>query len=286
MNSVLKHLSPANVASQLITMRSGRKEIFLIVEGGKDIALYSQVFALPRSNFVSCDGKERLMAVFSLAPAKGMDSGTIFIRDRDNDQLAHATRYDVHLLVSDLYDVEMHLLSGRLFERILEEYLKDKGTRAVVKAAIDSIIDAAAWVGALRKYGFSEKLPLDFDNLDMSSFIEAKTMTVDIPEMIRKVSARSEVNMGDHLVVAQALRQILQGVNPLEIACGKDVIEIIHLALSRQYCCAPSGECSAPVLDRTLRISATLDDLKKMSMYPILAAQVALTPFKWAGAPL
>ena len=50
------------------------------------------------------------MALFSLVPTRGIDSGTIFLRDRDYDGITHTIKNDVSLLVTDLYDFEMQLL--------------------------------------------------------------------------------------------------------------------------------------------------------------------------------
>lgn len=72
MNSIVRYLTPASLAATLLAMRSGRKEIFLVVEGGDDVSLFSQVFRLPRSNFVDCRGKENLMALFALVPVRGI----------------------------------------------------------------------------------------------------------------------------------------------------------------------------------------------------------------------
>jgi hypothetical protein len=118
LNSVVRYLTPASLAATLLAMRSARKEIFLVVEGADDILLLSQIFGLPQSNFVDCRGKENLMSLFALVPARGIDSGTIFLRDRDHDGIRHIVKSDVSLLVSDLYDFEMHLLDGRLFGRV------------------------------------------------------------------------------------------------------------------------------------------------------------------------
>ena len=127
MNSIVRYLTPATLASTLLAMRSGRKDVFLVVEGAEDIALFSQVFRLSRSNFLDCRGKENLMNLFALIPTRGLDSGTIFLRDRDHDGVHHTVSRDVSLLVSDLYDFEMHLLDGRLFGRIMAEFLRDAG---------------------------------------------------------------------------------------------------------------------------------------------------------------
>jgi hypothetical protein len=286
MNSVLKYITPATLAATLVAMRSGRKEVFLVVEGKEDVALYSQVFGLSRSYFVQCNGKNNLMALFAIVPARGLDSGTIFLRDRDNDGIRHTTSHDVSLLVSDLYDVEMHLLNGRIFGRLMSEFLQNAPTPDVIDAAFCRVIGAAAWVGALKLYSHVEGLALDFDNLKFS-FVDQKTLEVDVRELVRRVFARSEKRVDDLGKVVKDVERIYRETGSLcDITSGKDVIEVLSLALSRHYKCCSASECSIGTLGRMIRISATLTDLQEMSLYGELIKKIALSPFRWAGVAL
>lgn len=266
-------------------MRSGRKEIFLVVEGGDDISLLSEVFELPRSNFVDCRGKENLMALFGLVPVRGIDSGAVFLRDRDHDGIQHTVKDGVSLLVSDLYDFEMHLLDGRLFGRIMIEFLRGSGGEAALEGAISRIVGAAAWLGALRLYAHEASLALDFDGLRLT-FIDSRTLAVDVPDMVRKVFARSSVTVNIPSVVARIERTVEESNRLSEIACGKDVIAILSLALSRHYKCCAAGECSTQILSRMLRVSATLEDFQSMTLYQRLATIIGTASFRWVGVAL
>jgi hypothetical protein len=285
MNSVVRYLTPASLSATLLAMRSGRKEIFLIVEGGDDIALLSQVFGLPRSNFVDCRGKQNLMALFALVPRRGIDSGTVFLRDRDYDNIEHTINCDVSLFVSDLYDFEMHLLDGRLFGRIISEFLRESGGASVIEDAFARIVNAAAWVGALRFYAAEAGLPLDFDGLRFT-FIDHRTLEVDLPEMVRLVFARS-LQKADISMVVSRLKDIVNSASRLpEITCGKDALAILSLALNRHYRCCTAGECSIDTLGRMLRVAATLEDLRSMTLYRRLAQLITTVPFRWSGVAL
>lgn len=285
MNSVVRYLTPATLASTLVAMRSGRKDVFLIVEGGDDIALFSQVFRLSRSNFLDCRGKENLMGLFALVPTKGLDAGTVFLRDRDNDGVSHTVRSNVNLLVTDLYDFEMHLLEGRLFGRVMAEFLRGAGGQAAIATAFSRVMNAAAWIGALRHYGKENDLALDFDGLKLT-FLSNTTLEVDAAEMVRKVFARSKIKADIAVVVGEITGIVDKAESPSAISCGKDVLEIISQALSRHYKCCSAHACSVETLGRMLRISATLTDLQIMTLYARLAAIVASVPFRWAGVTL
>lgn len=110
MNSISGNLNAASIAATARMLRSAKKEVILIVEGDDDIALFSNSLSLPKSNFISCFGKKRLMEVFALVPHSGLDAGTILLRDSDCDGVQDQRRGDVLLLTSDFYDFEMSLL--------------------------------------------------------------------------------------------------------------------------------------------------------------------------------
>jgi len=267
-------------------MRSGRKEIILVVEGGDDIRLFSNLFGLARSNFVSCSGKNNLMGLFLMTPCKGLDNGTIFIRDRDFDEVSTTTQHDVSLIVSDLYDIEMILLSGRIFGRIMGEYLGPKATDQIIESSFQKIVFASAHVGALRLYSQQNSLRLDFDDLKFD-FVDPRSLEIDVEKLVKKVAARSQINVGDQAQVATWIADTVANSNPLiDVVCGKDVLSVMHIALCRHYKCCDSGECNPAILSKHLRISTVIDDLMHTQLMRSLIARINCSTFPWAGPKL
>lgn len=285
MNSISGSLTPNSIAATAKMLRSAKKEVFLIVEGDDDIALFSHSLRIPRSNFISCFGKERLMAVFDLVPVDGLDAGTILFRDTDCDGVTITERGGVVLLTSDLYDFEMSLLPRRVFGRIFGEFLKRRSTPELSAEAFAKIVDAASLIGALRHVSHSEGLNVDFKEYKMS-FVNAKKLSINIDEMLRYFLARSGRNV-DLVALKNLVEQKRADVrNAAEVTSGKDFLKIMSVALARFYKCCNATECSFETLSRMFRISVCHDDIKELAMYPVLAAQVAKSPFEWKGVPL
>jgi len=286
MNSISKSLNAATIAATAKMLRSAKKETILIVEGDEDIALFSNSLGIPRSNFISCFGKERLMEVFQMAPYPGLDAGTIFLRDADFDNLGHLKRGDVILLTSDHYDFEMSLLPKRLFGRIFAEFMKHKFDVTHLPASFDKIRAPASWIGALRLLSHTEGLNIDFDDAKLG-FINPKTLLSDVDDMIRYYFARSKADPGDRTVIHDRLQSLIDGVGDvLKITCGKDFIQVMSLALNRFFQCCGATECSAETLSRMFRISVTQDDVSELNLYPALKEQVIASGFTWPGHPL
>jgi hypothetical protein len=163
--------------------------------------------------------------------------------------------------------------------------LRQAGGVAVIKDAYSRIVGAAAWLGALRLYAREAGVALNFDGLRFSTFIDSRTLEVDPAEMVRKVFARS-LFRGEVPKVVARLTEMRASTEVYEIACGKDVLEVLSQALSRHYKCCSAQECSVDTLGRILRVSATLDDLRAMTLYERLATVVSTVPFRWAGVAL
>ncbi|MEN3212186.1 DUF4435 domain-containing protein [Methylorubrum populi] len=286
MNSVTRHLSPESLAARLVAMRSGRKEVLLIVEGSEDISFYSNIFGVPRSSIVSCGGKERLQDLYGLIPHKGLDDGTVFIRDRDCEKISHQTTSGVLMLVTDFYDVEMHLLSGRLFARIISEYLSARLESIDVNKIFSTLLESSAIIGALRLYSHEKELNLKFEGMSFD-FIDPKTMNINSLELIRKVCARSAVNPGNHSEIKGFLENMLADGRPhTEIVRGKDLLELMHIALNRHCKCCDAKECKPELLGRILRIAAVPSDMKHASMWSRLAEWISTCSMGWGGLHL
>lgn len=286
MNSVTRHLNAESKAATLIVMRSARKEVLLVVEGDTDVDLFANVLSIPRSNILSCNGKETLMLVYEMAPQKGIDSGTVFIRDRDNDDIATSVNNGVIIGVTKLYDIEMDLLNIRLFGRILSEFTRKQLDPTQVSLEFAKLCRAASVTGAIRLYSKNNDTGLDFDDIKYNRFLDAKEMSVKIDDAVRYIFAKSKKKIIDYRSLENSINDIISSRNPVDIVCSKDLIEIMHIALSRHYSACAAGECLPSTISRIIRISAVHDDLKAMSMYFPLRAHIEECGFPWRGAPL
>lgn len=286
MNSITKNLNPESIVATAKMLRSAKKEIILLVEGDNDIALFSHALGLPRSNFISCFGKERLMRVFDLSPRKGLDGGTIFLRDSDCDAVQNQERDGVLLLTSDNYDFEMSLLPKRVFGRIFAEFVKTKASPEFIEGAFKKLIETSAFVGALRLVSHTDKLNLDFDEAKFN-FINQRDISIDIEEMIRYFFARSRLSIIGVEEISERVRSIAADTSrQSKISCGKDFLKILSAALSRHYRCCNATECTFETLARMFRMTVTQDDIKTQSLYPLLVKQVQKSGMTWTGFPL
>ena len=285
MNSISGSLTSKSIVATAKMLRSAKKEVFLIVEGDNDIALFSHSLKLPRSNFISCFGKERLMEVFELVPIDGLDSGTILLRDTDCDGVGISERDGVILLTSDLYDFEMSLLPRRVFSRIFGEFLKTRSTPELSEDAFKRIVEAASLIGALRHVSHAEGLNIDFKEYK-TGFLDAKALSVDIDDMLRYFLARSEKEADMPTLKECVIRKRTDVRQATDVTSGKDFLRILSVALARFYKCCNAAECSFETLSRMFRIAVTHDDLKELALYPVLAGHVARSPFEWKGASL
>ena len=286
MNSVDKHINAEGKAATLLAMRSARKEVLFVVEGDTDVDLFAHTLGIPRSNILSCNGKETLMLVFAMAPQKGIDAGSVFIRDRDNDAVSTSACNGVIILVTQKYDVEMELLENRIFGRILSEFLKDPLPSAKVTTDFEKICQASSCIGAIRIHSQENDINLKFDDLKYTKFFNPRDLSVNISEAVRYIFAKSEKVLTDKFAVEKAVGALMSGRAPVDIVCSKEFLEIFHLALSRYYKACSSAECAPITLGRAVRIAATHDDIKNLSLYQPLKAHINSCGYAWIGNSL
>jgi hypothetical protein len=286
MNSISRFLNAESIAATARMLRSAKREILLIVEGDDDIALFSHSLGLPRSNFISCAGKERLMEVFDLAPRAGLDAGTIFIRDADFDDVGFQEKDGVILLTSDRYDFEMSLLPPRIFSRIFMEYLKTKATPQLSQDAFQKILGTSSFIGAMRLASHNNGLNLDFKNSKLN-FIDHATLEVDLMKMAKYFLSKSGVSLEDSNKVVDLVKsEIDKGLDPEELCSGKDFLRVLSLALSKHYKCCNSTECTFETLARMFRVTVMHDDVRKLAIYDPLVEQVDKSGMAWTGNAL
>lgn len=284
-NSIDRHLTEITKEATLLAMRSARKEIFFVVEGDADINLLSHLLGLPSANFVSCNGKETLMALYSRARTKGIDEGTIFFRDRDHDGISSEVNRGVLLLVTTRYDLEMELLDGRVFERLVAEFEKvpaDKSQSAII---FEDICKCTAAIGAARLWSATGDSKFDFRDLKYTKIVNAGNLSIKIDDMVKYLSARSQVNL-DNDSVSLIIFDLLESGNKVDFCCGEDFLNICHIGFSRYYKFCDSKQCSPETLWRMLRMSAHYDDVRCLKWFEAFRQAVEESPFVWTGRPL
>lgn len=286
MNSVQKYLTADSKAATLLAMRSACKEVLLVVEGDADIDTFSNGLGVPRSNFLSCNGKEILMILYNKPPQKGIDSGTLFIRDRDNDEISTSCRDGIMLLVTSLYDIEMELLKVRLFRRIISDYTLGFHDDSLAQDEFSKLCKSASCLGAIRAYSHKHGLRLDFDDIKYGRFLDLRTMNIDIRSAVTYIYAKSNVRLTDIDKIVSDINTILDTFDPIHLVCSKDFLGILHLALCRHYGTCGSKECEPSVLSRIIRIATSHDDLKSLPLYQPLKSHVLSCGFPWKGNEL
>ena len=288
MNSVDRHLSADTKAATLQAMRSARKEILLVVEGDHDVILFSNMLGIPTSNIISCGSKEILMTVFAKRGEPGVDEGTIFIRDRDFDDVVTHDSDGVLILVTFGYDIEFDLLKQRLHRRIFNSFGKLGDEDIKHKASWRKLTSEAAKIGLMRKVSNAEKKNLDFKEMKYSKFCDLKTLDVDIRKMSQYLHARSNSPLTGQDIddFVCKIEEVLD-VTDNEVLCrGKDLLELFSIQIDRVFDFCKTSECTTFVLAKMIQFGATIEDFSRLPMYPAFKSKALSVQFAWAGRTL
>tara|TARA_R110002124_G_scaffold196720_1_gene363782 strand:- start:952 stop:1815 length:864 start_codon:yes stop_codon:yes gene_type:complete len=284
-NSVSRYLDAESKAATLIAMRSATNDIILIVEGDEDLALLSNCLGLENSRFLVSDGKEILMELFGLGPTNGLDSGMIFIRDRDHDNISTNVRDGILLAVTNRYDIELELLDMRLFRRIYNEFSGKLDNDDSFRDAWRQISDLAAEVGALRLISAERSLNLDFKNLKFERFLDKKQLTVDQSKLVNYISAKSKIQLNLNDILAEIKKQRSQK-DAIDLARGKDCLHFMQAAFSNAWNYCSSNKCSIDILSMMVRLGTTVEDFSRIPFYQDIKNHMIAHSHNWIGRPL
>ena len=284
-NSIDRHLTAGTREATLLAMRSARKEIFLVVEGDADINILSHLFGLSSSNFVSCNGKETLMALYARAKTKGIDEGTIFFRDRDHDGLDSVMTADVHLLVTTRYDLEMDLLDERVFARLVAEFERVPADKSQSIDIFEAICRCAAAIGAARLWSAANGVNINFQNLKYSKIVDVKQLSIEVEKMVRYLSAKSKLNIEVDLVSSK-IRDLIDSRDNVDICCGEDIINICNIGFSKYYKFCDSKQSAPEIIWKMIRMSAHFDDIQNLRWFATFRQVIKMNPFSWTGRAL
>jgi hypothetical protein len=92
-------------------------------------------------------------------------------------------------------------------------------------------------------------------------FIGAKTLDLNISEMLRYCGARSKVS-NDAKIAMTFILDAVKAMPAEEISLGKDFLKLFSVCLCRHYKVCNYGECSPEMLGRIVRIATTLARLR------------------------
>ena len=253
-----QYITASSIANAIGMKRSKHKGAFLVVEGITDKRVYGLVVESRTCEIENGHGIERAVEVIRILNGDSF-SGVLAVLDADFVHITHTRVTDDNIVYTDLHDLECLLLRSPAFERLLEEFASEERVSAYSAAHGDiasHLASIASRVGCLRLISLKDGLELKFEGLKFRKFVSFPDLAIDIAEMVRAVLNNSQ----KHQLDARALSRQVESEERVchdrwQICCGHDIMEVLSIAMRKQFSGKSGGDVDVSTLECSLRLA-------------------------------
>ncbi len=263
-----EHLGISDICNEISMSRSVYSGAFVLVEGVTDDRVYGK-FLAEDAHIIQCHSKEAVKRCLKELQNRHVKEA-IGIVDADLDLLEHK-RPESPLFYTDCRDMEMMCIRSNAFEDVIDEY----GDREKVRSfedkygsVKDSLIEASYPVGLLMYVSKKNGMGLNFGDLDVSRFVNPRTISIDIPAMIEVVIMNSAPSgISRKKVLRMVEDEIRKLDDPWEAARGHDAVSVLLLVLQKGLGSFNAKSLNEGALGGSLRLAFSDSDFAETDVY-------------------
>lgn len=253
-----------------LTMSYSHK-LHMILEGDDDRKFILSVIANEAVvNVVCVYGADRVIETLTKIetdPQLPKSLKVLGVIDRDYREPLKLLPTSGNVLITDHRDIECMMIDSPVFSRILRELgsnekIKTQGGASAVK---QKLIKSGRLLGELRYYSQFSGAHWTFKKLDLSKFIDKRTMDIDESKLITHLSAHQGSDKTPIATTsisaakracnnAKCARQLKYFAHDLLVCRGHDLMNILGLAL-RAFCGSQNAtECTVERIETLFRV--------------------------------
>jgi len=263
-------LTSSDIANSISMLRSSHKGPIIVVEGVTDSRLYSKFIDKNEVKIVAAFSKENVRRTVAEVWGRRNDKKTIGILDADIDRLCGKT-YNPPIFLSDKRDLETMIMSTRALEDVLAEYSDPELLEEFEKnhGRVGDVVARSSYpIGLLMFISSRERMGLNFKHIDHETFINRKTLAIDVRGMIEEVFSQS-LNKGlGKKELADMIAEEEEVLNDPWIAVrGHDAVSVLAIGLSGAFGSYNSRGLNGGQLSGALRLAFGFDYFKDTLLY-------------------
>ncbi len=264
-----EHLGFNDICNEVMMTRTVYSGAFVLVEGVTDDRVYGK-FLSDEARIIQCHSKDTVKrCIKELVQRRGVKEA-VGIVDADLDLLDHKCP-ESPLFYTDCRDMEMMCIRSNAFEDVLDEYgdrEKVREFRDKYGSIRDSLVEASYPIGLLMHVSKKNGIGLNFGDLNVSRFVNPKTLTIDIPAMIEVVIMNSAPSGISRKRVLRMLEDEIRRLDdPWYAARGHDTVAILLLALQKGFGSFNSRSLNEGALGGSLRLAFSDSDFVETRLY-------------------
>lgn len=228
--------SAGSVAAEIRLRRTQNPASILVVEGGFDGRTYRQQTSSEIQIVVAGNDANVIESVSALEEAAF--PGVLGIVDRDYRGMGAGTMpTSPNILTTDRRDLELTLVATDAWDRVVASLGSERKVRAFEGnngPLRDHIVSQAAIIGAMRLHSARTGAALTFNGIGYRAFVDQETLRIDRRLLATAVRNKSnQPRLDIDLLLDEVLKVEGEGIDPLDISCGHDVLDLLALGLRR-----------------------------------------------------
>lgn len=231
-------LTPADVANEISMLISSGQNVVLAVEGITDSRLYGKFTNNDNVRIVVAHSKSNVRrAVDECWNKRNLDT-VVGIVDADLDRIRGRKRTPP-VFNTDHRDLEIMMLASPAMDDILSEYADPVALNKFTEEygpVFDAVISACYPIGLMMYVSEEYKLSLNFRSLKFDNFIDAKSLDVDLEELLAEIIYCTRgpcISKKELLKIVK--NEISRDHNPLDYARGHDAVDVLLIALKSSF---------------------------------------------------
>ena len=259
---------PVAIANEIRMKRSQFAGSFLIVEGSDDRRFMEPFTCKNTCNITVAQGKENVREVITILEEAHFE-GIIGLIDADFDRIENRRETSHNIVKPDRHDLETMLLHSLALDKLLVEYGSPEKLQSFgsTESVLNTLLEMASPLANLRLHSRRNNLSIRFDGLNYSSWIERRSLAVDLVGMINAVKNNSQRHSLDSQTLLQAVWELNEeGLDPGEVCNGTDLIEILSIALRGRLGTNSAMDVNGENLRRILRAGLSKEEFNTSNL--------------------
>lgn len=239
MKKYLTTSSKMNEIQMLLKHPSYADKAIVIVEGGSDIRLFRSLLNDQKFKIESADGKSELADIVEGLSVNyaGRLAG---LRDADHDRITKQNAGRDSIVLTDLHDAEMMMLSSPSLDNFINEYASHENHGEILERLRESVFDAAYIIGIARLVNEIEVLNLNFKAINISGFVSVNKLNIDVDldGLVSQLLARSpnaKVGLTKEVLVTYIEAEERKKHCGLQVCSGHDVTKLLEKVFSQSW---------------------------------------------------
>jgi hypothetical protein len=264
-----EYLTADDICNQISMNRSVFKGTFLLAEGNTDLRLYSKFTEKDSVRIIPAHSKSNVIKAVNKMGAR-RDGKILGIVDRDIDELK-GRNVSPPIFYTDYRDLEMMLITSTALEDALTEYGDpdriDKFQRQYGPIR-KVIIESSYPLGLLMYLSYLRGYNLNFKGLDFRTFIDKRTLRMDIQKMVQAVISNTYGSeLSSRNVLKDLQLQMAEHKDSQLIARGHDTVDVLLIGLRDNFGSYNANMLNEGSLGGALRLAYDSDDFSSTTLY-------------------